>query len=79
VIESYQAEFNRVEKLYECLFHEIYTGNFDKGNAMKQRYFSHSTFFDAWKLRGDDPKFYFGKTEKTFIRNLISIIGKDAE
>jgi adenosine deaminase len=57
-IGIHRNEVNRLEKLYENLFYELYTANFDKGSLLEQNYIHHTTYFDAWKLRGDDPYLY---------------------
>ncbi|SIQ50669.1 hypothetical protein [Chryseobacterium sp. RU33C] len=57
-IGIHRNEVNRLEKLYENLFYELYTANFDKGSLLEQKYIRHTTYFDAWKLRGDDPYLY---------------------
>lgn len=49
-------EVNRLEKLYENLFSELYQHNFD--NDFKNKYFHQTVYYDAWKLRGDDPYLY---------------------
>ncbi|CAM4135919.1 hypothetical protein FLSI110296_15590 [Flavobacterium sinopsychrotolerans] len=51
-------EVNRLEKLYENLFSELYKDNFDKKNEFKNKYFHQTIYHDAWKLRGDDPYLY---------------------
>ncbi|UPQ76746.1 hypothetical protein [Chryseobacterium nepalense] len=57
-IGIHRNEVNRLEKLYENLFYELYTGNFGKGSLLEQKYIHHTIYFDAWKLRGDDPYLY---------------------
>lgn len=52
-------EVNRLERLYEILFYELYQQNFDDSNDFKRKYFHQTVYFDAWKLRGDDPYLYF--------------------
>lgn len=51
-------EVNRLEKLYENLFSELYQYNIDVESVFKNKYFHHSVYYDAWKLRGDDPYLY---------------------
>ena len=51
-----RPEVNRLEKLYDSLFREIYLENFDE--KLKNEYYPHTLYFDAWKLRGDDPYLY---------------------
>ncbi|WP_273006346.1 hypothetical protein, partial [Chryseobacterium sp.] len=60
-IGIHRNEVNRLEKLYENLFYELYTANFDKGSLLEQKYIHHTTYFDAWKLRGDDPYLYLSE------------------
>lgn len=57
-IGIHRNEINRLEKLYENLFYELYTANFDENSLLEQKYIHHTTYFDAWKLRGDDPYLY---------------------
>lgn len=51
-----RPEVNKLEKLYDSLFREIYLENFDE--KLKNEYYPHTLYFDAWKLRGDDPSLY---------------------
>lgn len=57
-------EVNRLEKLYENLFSELYKDNFDKESIFKNKYFHQTIYFDAWKLRGDDPYLYLDELDK---------------
>jgi len=57
-------EVNRLEKLYETLFYELYQQNFDKNSDFKKKYFHQTVYFDSWKLRGDDPYLYFDNLEE---------------
>ena len=57
-IGIHRNEVNRLEKLYENLFYELYTAHFDEGSLLQQKYIHHTIYFDAWKLRGDDPYLY---------------------
>lgn len=57
-ISSYRSEVNRLEKLYENLFHEIFQSNFENDNIFKNKYFHQTIYYEAWKLRGDDPTLY---------------------
>lgn len=57
-----RPEVNRLEKMYNNLFHEIYNSNFDSYH--KSCTYSHIQFYDAWKLRGDDPYLYLNNYEK---------------
>lgn len=63
-ISIHRNEVNRLEKLYGNLFHELYTSNFGEGHHLKDKYIPHTTYFDAWKLRGDDPYLYLGDLDK---------------
>lgn len=56
-------EVNRLEKIYENLFQELYQQNFDKQSDFKNKYFHQTLYFDAWKLRGDDPYLYLNNLE----------------
>lgn len=55
-------EVNRLEKLYENLFSEIFKAYFE--NKFRNKYFHQTIYYDAWKLRGDDPYLYFDKLEQ---------------
>lgn len=56
-------EVNRLERLYEILFYELYQQNFDDDCDFKKKYFHQTVYFDSWKLRGDDPYLYFNNLE----------------
>ncbi|RED26349.1 adenosine/AMP deaminase-like protein [Flavobacterium cutihirudinis] len=56
-------EVNRLERLYEILFYELYQQNFDE-SEFKKKYFHQTVYFDAWKLRGDDPYLYFDNLQE---------------
>lgn len=56
-------EVNRLERLYEILFYELYQQNFDDESDFKKKYFHQTVYFDSWKLRGDDPYLYFDNLE----------------
>ncbi|OVE55495.1 hypothetical protein [Chryseobacterium mucoviscidosis] len=71
-IGIHRNEVNRLEKLYENLFYELYTANFGKGSLLEQKYIHHTTYFDAWKLRGDDPYLYLSDL-KNDIYNKLNI------
>lgn len=58
-ISIHRNEINKLEKLYENLFHELYYSTFDNDHPLKQKYIHQTTYFDAWKLRGDNPNLYF--------------------
>jgi adenosine deaminase len=62
-IEICRNEVNRLEKLYENLFYELYQQNFDMNSNYRMKYFHQTIYFDAWKLRGDDPYLYFDKLD----------------
>jgi len=70
-IEICRPEVDRLEKLFDSLFNEIYQDNFENENYMN-RYYSHSMFFDAWKLRGDDPMLYLSDFESK-IENIPNV------
>ncbi|GAA6767752.1 hypothetical protein AAFH68_37020 [Flavobacterium sp. CGRL1] len=57
-------EVNRLERLYEILFYELYQRNFDDESDFKKKYFHQTVYFDSWKLRGDDPYLYFDELEE---------------
>ncbi|MDR4892655.1 MULTISPECIES: hypothetical protein [unclassified Chryseobacterium] len=72
-IGIHRNEVNRLEKLYENLFYELYTANFDKGSLLEQKYIHHTTYFDAWKLRGDDPYLYLsGLDEDVYLKSNLT-------
>lgn len=72
-IGIHRNEINRLEKLYENLFYELYTANFDKGSLLEQKYIHHTTYFDAWKLRGDDPYLYLsGLNEDIYLKSNLT-------
>ncbi len=50
-----QCEIAKLENDFHRLFHEIYDEGMDrKGNSC-----NHYDYYSAWKLRGDNPKYYF--------------------
>lgn len=57
-------EVNRLERLYEVLFYELYQQNFDNDSSFKKKYFHQTIYFDSWKLRGDDPYLYLDNLEE---------------
>ncbi|MFY7846272.1 hypothetical protein [Chryseobacterium gambrini] len=69
-IGIHRNEVNRLEKLYENLFYEFYTANFGKGSLLEQKYIHHTTYFDAWKLRGDDPYLYLSDLKNDIYKKL---------
>ncbi|MGQ1944456.1 hypothetical protein [Ornithobacterium rhinotracheale] len=56
-ISIHRNEVNRLEKLFENLYYEIYSSNMTN-EKFKEKYINHITYFNAWKLRGDDPYLY---------------------
>lgn len=68
-IGIHRNEVNRLEKLYENLFYELYTGHFDEGSLLQQKYIHHTIYFDAWKLRGDDPYLYLDNLQEDIYTN----------
>lgn len=56
-IMNYSSETERLSGMFENLFWEIYSDNFD--SYFKNDHFSHSMYYQAWQLRGDDPSLYF--------------------
>lgn len=63
-IAIHPNEISRLEKLYENLFHELYSSNFGRGHHLDGKHISHTTYYDSWKLRGDDPYLYLDNLEK---------------
>ncbi len=62
-ISIHRNEINKLEKLYENLFYEVYCALFDDEHPLKQKYIHQTIYFDAWKLRGDDPYLYLDDLE----------------
>ncbi|MGV4529905.1 hypothetical protein [Ornithobacterium rhinotracheale] len=56
-ISIHRNEVNRLEKLFENLYYELYSSNMTN-EKFKEKYINHITYFNAWKLRGDDPYLY---------------------
>jgi adenosine deaminase len=71
-ISIHRNEINRLEKLYSNLFYEIYSSNLEVSNPLKEKTIDHIVYFDAWKLRGDDPYLYFDKLDRD-IYSLINL------
>lgn len=71
-ISRHRNEINRLEKLYGNLFYEIFSSNLELTNPLKEKTIDHIVYFDAWKLRGDDPQLYFDKLEND-IYSLINL------
>lgn len=65
-INIYPGEIANLEKLYYVLFHEIYLENFENDTFLKNFSFNHTTYFDAWKLRGDDPYLYLNRDQDVY-------------
>lgn len=57
-ISIHRNEINRLEKIYENLFYEIFIFSLPVNHPLKEKYIHHTTYFDSWKLRGDDPFLY---------------------
>src|SRR5690606_35110734 len=71
-ISIHRNEINRLEKLYSNLFYEVFSSNLELTNSLKEKTIDHIVYFDAWKLRGDDPQLYFDKLEDD-IYSLINL------
>uniref|UniRef100_UPI001BD120EB hypothetical protein n=1 Tax=Mucilaginibacter sp. Bleaf8 TaxID=2834430 RepID=UPI001BD120EB len=56
-ISNHLEEIARLDSVYQSLFREIYSDGLDS-SVFKNKHFPSSTYYDAWKLRGDDPKLY---------------------
>lgn len=67
-ISIHRNEINRLEKLYENLYYELYSSNFGSNHPLKNKYIHQTTYFDAWKLRGDDPYLYQTDIESDIYR-----------
>lgn len=63
-ISIHRNEVNRLEKLYENLFYELFASNYGDTHHLKDKYIHHTTYYDAWKLRGDDPYLYLTELDK---------------
>ncbi|PKG51036.1 hypothetical protein [Olleya sp. 1-3] len=57
-INDFSSEVYKLEKLFDSLFREVYHCSFDKESKFFNVNFKHELYFDAWKLRGDDPYLY---------------------
>jgi adenosine deaminase len=57
-INDHTSEIYKLEKLFDSLFREVYQCYFDKDSKFNDIHFKHDIYFDAWKLRGDDPYLY---------------------
>ncbi|EDP94098.1 hypothetical protein U8527_12355 [Kordia algicida OT-1] len=62
-INEFSSEVYKLEKLFDSLFREIYQVNFDQEVKFSSMNFTHDIFYDAWKLRGDDPYLYMENIE----------------
>lgn len=63
-INDHTSERYKLEKLFDSLFREIYQSSFDKDSTFFNVNFKHEIYFDAWKLRGDDPYLYLEDLNK---------------
>ncbi|WP_422091032.1 hypothetical protein [Tenacibaculum ovolyticum] len=63
-INDHTSEIYKLEKLFDSLFREIYQSSFDKDSTFINVNFKHEIYFDAWKLRGDDPYLYLEDLDK---------------
>lgn len=51
-----------LENQFNEMFQEIYQNNFPlEDEKLQAVIYNHMTYYDAWKLRGDDPSLYFDK------------------
>ncbi|WP_046755677.1 amidohydrolase family protein [Kordia jejudonensis] len=62
-INEFPSEVYKLEKLFDSLFREIYQVNFDQNINFAAMSFTHDIYYDAWKLRGDDPYLYIENIE----------------
>ncbi|MGH1387139.1 hypothetical protein [Kordia sp.] len=62
-INEFSSEVYKLEKLFDSLFREIYQVNFDQEVKFASLNFTHDIYYDAWKLRGDDPYLYMENIE----------------
>lgn len=54
-----------LENQFNEMFQEIYQNNFNSEDKEHQNIiYNHMTYYDAWKLRGDNPSLYFTKEYK---------------
>lgn len=63
-ISIHPNEISRLEKLYENLFYELFSSHFGEGHYLEGKHISHTTYYDSWKLRGDDPYLYISELDK---------------
>lgn len=63
-INEHTSEVYKLEKLFDSLFREVYQDHFDDKSTFFNINFKHEVYFDAWKLRGDDPYLYLEDLNK---------------
>ncbi|WP_234117229.1 hypothetical protein [Clostridium hydrogenum] len=60
-----------LENQFNEMFQEIYQNNFpSEDEKLQSAIYNHMTYYDAWKLRGDDPSLY---ADKKYDKNKIEI------
>jgi hypothetical protein len=57
-INDSQNLIYELEDQFNTIFQEIYQNNFKK-NELQNYVYNHMTYYNAWKLRGDEPELYF--------------------
>lgn len=68
-IKDSQNLIYELEDQFNTLFQEIYDDNFDnkdfENKEIQKNIYNHMTYYNAWKLRGDEPELYLeGKYKK---------------
>lgn len=56
-ISCNQNEISRLGKMFKNLFYEVFQQYFHETEG-RTKHFARETYFDAWKLRGDNPSLY---------------------
>ena len=64
------AEIHRLKKKFESLFYEVYK---QEGSIFEQIPVSNEQFYNAWKLRGDDPELYKDLTTEMEIESIPNV------
>ena len=61
-IKESQNLIYELENQFNTLFQDIYENNFEdknfENNEIQKYAYNHMTYYNAWKLRGDDPELY---------------------
>jgi adenosine deaminase len=59
-LSQHLSELYRLENIFKSLYSEIYISNIQNNKHSKEQLsnISHNQYYDAWKLRGDNPELY---------------------